>query len=106
MATVQTATPQATPVQSPAEFLLSMMTAVRQVTGGRPAGTWAKVDKVREKLGTTNRDAVDAAIRLAVARNWLRSDGDPPASISLTVDGVKKVEAARTPAPPAATPPG
>ena len=96
MATVQTA-----PSQSPAEFLLSLLTAVRQVTGGRPHGTWAKVDKVREKLGTTNRDAVDAAIRLAVARNWMRSDGDPPASISLTVDGVKKVEAARPP-PPAA----
>ena len=92
------ATPQTASAQKPAEFLLALLTAVRQVTGGRPAGTWAKVDKIREKLGTTNHDAVDAAIRLAVARNWMRSDGDPPASIALTVDGVKQVEAARPPA--------
>jgi len=78
------------------------MTAVRQVTGGRPPPTWAKVDKVMQKLGTANRDAIDAGIRLAVAKNWMRADGDPPASITLTVDGVKVVEAHR-PAPP--TPP-
>ena len=54
--------------------------------------TWAEVDKVQAKLGTANRDAIDAGIRLAVARNWLRADGDPPAAITLTVDGVKVVE--------------
>jgi len=86
----------ATP-QNPAQFLVSLLTAVRQVTGGRPPPTWAKVDKVRQKLGTDNRDAIDAAIRLAVAKNWMRADGDPPASITLTVDGVKIVEAARQP---------
>ena len=80
--------------------MLSLMTAIRQVTGGRPPPTWAKVDKVMQKLGTDNRDAVDAGIRLAVAKNWMRADGDPPASITLTVDGVKMVEASR-PAPPA-----
>ncbi len=95
------ATQETVPPHNPAQFLLALLTAVRQVTGGRPAGSWAKVDKVREKLGTTNRDAVDAAIRLSVARNWMRSDGDPPSSITLTVDGVKKVEAARPAAPPA-----
>jgi len=47
--------------------MISLLTAVRQVTGGRPPPTWAKVDKVRQKLGTDNRDAIDAAIRLAVA---------------------------------------
>jgi hypothetical protein len=82
-----------------AQFLVSLLTAVRQVTGGRPPPTWAKVDKVQAKLGTGNRDAIDAGIRLAVAKNWMRADGDPPASITLTVDGVKVVEASR-PAPP------
>jgi hypothetical protein len=89
----------ATPPNAVAQFLVSLMTAVRQVTGGRPPPTWAKVDKVMQKLGTGNRDAVDAGIRLAVAKNWMRADGDPPASITLTVDGVKVVEANR-PAPP------
>jgi hypothetical protein len=92
----------ATPPNATAQFLVSLMTAVRQVTGGRPPPTWAKVDKVMQKLGTANRDAIDAGIRLAVAKNWMRADGDPPASITLTVDGVKVVEAHR-PAPP--TPP-
>jgi hypothetical protein len=86
--------------KSPAEFLLALLVSIRQVTGGRGAGTWAKVDKVQQKLGTDNRDAVDAAIRLAVKKNLMRADGDPPASIALTVDGVKLVEANR-PAPPA-----
>jgi hypothetical protein len=83
--------------------MILLLTAVRQVTGGRPPPTWAKVDKVQQKLGSDNRDAIDAAIRLAVAKNWMRADGDPPASISLTVDGVKMVEANRpaSPAPPA-----
>ena len=93
----------ATP-QSPAQFLIALMTAVRQITGGRPPPTWAKVDKVQQKLGSGNRDAIDAAIRLDVAKNWMRADGDPPGSITLTVDGVKVVEAARA-APPTATPP-
>jgi hypothetical protein len=77
-----------------AQFLVALLTAVRQVTGGRPPPTWAKVDKVQQKLGTDNRDAIDAGIRLAVAKNWMRADGDPPAS--------KMVEANRPAAPPPA----
>ena len=89
----------ATP-QSPAEFLLSLLVSIRQVTGGRGAGTWAKIDKIQQKLGTANRDAIDAAIRLAVKKNLMRSDGDPPGAIALTVDGVKLTEAAKPAAPP------
>src|SRR5260221_21051 len=77
------------------QFLVSLMTAVRQVTGGRPPPTWAKVDKVQQKLGTDNRDAIDAGIRLAVKKNWMRAGGDPPASITLTGDGVKAAGANR-----------
>ena len=83
------------PVQSPTQFLTSLLSAVRELTGRRPPPTWTKVDKVQGKLATDNRDAIDAAIRLAVARNWLRADGDPPQSITLTVDGVKLVEPAK-----------
>ena len=85
----------ATAPSSAAQFMISLLTAVRQVTGGRPPPTWAKVDKVRQKLGIDNRDAVDAAIRLAVAKNWMRADGDPPESVTLTVDGVKLIEPAK-----------
>lgn len=91
--------------QSPVQFLVSLLVAIRQVTGGRGAGTWAKVDKVQQKLGTANRDAIDAAIRLAVKKNLMRSDGDPPGAISLTVDGVKLTEANRPPTPAAPGPP-
>ena len=74
------------------QFLLSLLGAVRDVTGRRPPPTWTHVDKVQARLGTSNRDAVDAAIRVAVKKNWLRSDGDPPASITLTGEGIKLLE--------------
>lgn len=78
-----------TPPPSPAQFLASLLAAVHEVTGRRAPPTWTHVDKVRHKLGTTNIDAVDAAIRVAVKRGWLRADGDPPTSVTLTVDGIK-----------------
>ena len=81
----------ATPSPSPAEFLSSLLTAVHDVTGRRPPPPWTHVDKVQAKLRTTNRDALDAAIRVAVARGWLRADGDPPSSITITVDGIKLI---------------
>ena len=74
---------------SPAEFLTSLLGAVHELTGRRPPPTWTHVDKLRHKLGTANVDAVDAGIRVAVKRGWLRADGDPPASVTLTVDGVR-----------------
>ncbi len=85
----------ANPPSSPAEFLLALLNAVHELTGRRPPPTWTHVDKVQTKLATSNRDALDAAIRVAVARGWLRVDGDPPASITLTGDGVKFLAAAK-----------
>ena len=85
----------ANPTQSPAQFLTALLTAVRELTGRRPPPTWTHVDKVQHRLGSANRDAIDAAIRVAVARGWLRADGDPPNSVTLTVDGVKLVEPAK-----------
>ena len=82
----------ATPPTSPAQFLSALLAAVRELTGRRPPPTWTHVDKVQRKLGTDNTDAVEAAIRLAVSRGWLRSDGDPASSVTLTVEGVKLVE--------------
>ena len=81
----------ATPSPSPAQFLSSLLTAVHDLTGRRPPPTWTHVDKVQAKLGTANRDAIDAAIRVAVGRGWLRADGDPPSSVTLTVDGIKLI---------------
>ena len=81
----------ATPSPNPAQFLSSLLSAVHELTGRRPPPTWTHVDKVQGKLAIANRDAIDAAIRVAVARGWLRADGDPPSSITLTVDGIKLV---------------
>jgi hypothetical protein len=77
---------------SAAQFISALLAAVREVTGHRPPPTWTHVDKLQRKLGTDNTDAVDAAIRLAVARGWLRSDGDPPSSVTITVEGIKLLE--------------
>jgi hypothetical protein len=81
----------AVPSPNAAQFLSALLSAVHEVTGRRPPPTWTHVDKVQAKLGSSNRDAIDAAIRIAVARGWLRADGDPPASITMTVDGIKLI---------------
>jgi hypothetical protein len=74
-----------------AQFISTLLTAVHDLTGRRPPPTWTHVDKVQHKLATGNRDAIDAAIRVAVGRGWLRSDGDPPSSVTLTVEGIKRL---------------
>jgi hypothetical protein len=79
----------ATPSPNPAQFLSSLLSAVHELTGRRPPPTWTHVDKVQRKLGTENTDAVEAAIRLSVSKGWLRSDGDPASSVTLTVEGLK-----------------
>jgi hypothetical protein len=80
---------------NPVQFLTSLLAAVRELTGRRPPPTWTHVDKVQHKLGTSNRDAIDAGIRLAVSKGWLRADGDPPESVTLTVDGIRFLEPAK-----------
>ncbi|MDI1285922.1 MAG: hypothetical protein PSV46_16150 [Reyranella sp.] len=77
---------------SAAEFISNLLNAVHDLTGRRSPPTWTHIDKVQSKLGIANADAVEAAIRLAVAKGWLRSDGDPTSSITLTVAGVKLIE--------------
>jgi hypothetical protein len=77
---------------SAAQFISSLLNAVHELTGRRPPPTWTHIDKVQHKLGTENTDAVEAAIRLAVAKGWLRSDGDPASSVTLTVQGLKMLE--------------
>ena len=76
---------------SAAQFMTALLTAVHDITGRRPPPTWTHVDKVQKKLATENVDAVHAAIRLAAAKGWLRVDGDPPASVTMTVEGIKLV---------------
>jgi hypothetical protein len=77
---------------SAAEFMSALLNAVRELTGRRPPPTWAHIDKVQRKLAIANADALEAGIRLAVRRGWLRSDGDPATSVTLTVEGVKLIE--------------
>jgi len=78
----------ASPINA-SQFMSSLLGAVHELTGRRPPPTWTHVEKVQRKLGIDNRDAIDAGIRLAVARGWLRSDGDPPTSITLTGEGIR-----------------
>ena len=80
-----------------AEFMSALLSAVHELTGRRPPPTWTHVDKLQRKLATANTDAVEAAIRLAVGKGWLRSDGDPASSVTLTVDGLKLLAPARRP---------
>ncbi len=72
-----------------AQFISALLNAVHELTGRRPPPTWTHVDKLQRKLATANTDAVEAGIRLAVGKGWLRSDGDPATSVTLTVEGLK-----------------
>lgn len=74
------------------QFISALLTAVRELTGRRPPPTWTHVEKVQRKMATGNTDAVDAAIRLAVNKGWLRADGEPASSITLTAEGIELVE--------------
>ena len=73
----------------PVQFLTSLLRAVRDVTGHRNPPAWTHVSKVQQKLAIDNVDAVEAGIRLAVKKGWLRADGDPASSVTITVQGVK-----------------
>ena len=75
-----------------AQFIRALLAAVRELTGRRPPPTWTHVEKVQSKMATGNTDAVDAAIRLAVGKGWLRSDGEPASSVTLTAEGIKLIE--------------
>jgi hypothetical protein len=76
-----------------ARFIAALLAAVHEVTGRRPPPTWTHVDKVQSKLGTKNTDAIDAAIRVAVGRGWLRADGEPASSVTLTAEGIRQLAA-------------
>lgn len=75
-----------------AQFMSTLLNAVRDLTGRRPPPTWTHVEKVQSRMATGNTNAVDAAIRLAVSRGWLRADGEPASSITLTAEGIKLIE--------------
>ena len=75
-----------------AQFVSSLLAVVRELTGRRPPPTWTHVDKIQFKLETGNRDAIDAADPCRGRQGWLRSDGDPPASVTLTLEGIKLLE--------------
>ena len=77
---------------NPMQFISALLGAVHELTGRRPPPTWTHIDKVQRKLGTANADAVEAAIRLSVAKGWLRADGDPASSVTLTVQGINLLE--------------
>ena len=75
-----------------AQFIRSVLVAVHDVTGRRPPPTWTHVDKVQTKMGTANTTAIDAAIRIAVGKGWLRADGEPASSVTMTAEGIKLIE--------------
>ena len=82
----------AVPPPTAAQFMSTLLKTVRELTGQRPPPTWTHVEKVQRKMATGNTDAVDAAIRLAVGKGWLRADGEPASSITLTAQGIKLIE--------------
>ena len=85
------------PATDPNQFIIDLLRAVHNATGARRPPAWAAVEKVQARLGRTNNEALDVAIRLAGRKGWLRSDGDPASSISLTVQGLSALESSSRP---------
>jgi hypothetical protein len=84
------------PTQNPAQFVIDLLRAVRDVTGSRRPPAWTAVEKVQARLGVANGEALDLAIRLAARKGWLRSDGDPASSVTLTVQGMTALQSSST----------
>ncbi|MFO1081976.1 MAG: hypothetical protein U1E23_15265 [Reyranellaceae bacterium] len=80
--------------KDPNQFILDLLRAVRDATGARRPPAWTSVQKVEDRLGIGNAEALDIALRLAGRKGWLRSDGDPASSVSLTVEGMAVLETA------------
>jgi hypothetical protein len=80
------------PATDPNKFIIDLLRAVHNATGARRPPAWTAVEKVQAKLGTTNNEAFDVAIRLAGRKGWLRADGDPASSMTLTVQGLSILE--------------
>ena len=80
------------PATDPNKFIIDLLRAVHNATGARRPPAWTAVEKVQAKLGTTNNEALDVAIRLAGRKGWLRADGDPASSMTLTVQGLSILE--------------
>jgi hypothetical protein len=80
------------PATDPNKFITDLLRAVHNATGARRPPAWAAIAKVQAKLGTTNNEALDVAIRLAGRKGWLRADGDPASSLTLTVQGLSVLE--------------
>jgi hypothetical protein len=78
--------------KDPNQFILDLLRAVRDATGARRPPAWISVQKVEARLCTGNAEALDLALRLAGRKGWLRSDGDPASSVSLTVQGMAILE--------------
>src|SRR5262249_53112708 len=80
------------PATDPNKFIIDLLRAVHNATGARRPPAWTAVEKGQAKLGTTNNEALDVAIRLAGRKGWLRADGDPASSMTLTVQGLSILE--------------
>jgi hypothetical protein len=84
------------PAQDTTKFVIDLLRAVHNVTGGRRPPAWTSVAKVQTRLGISNGEVLDLAIRLAGKKGWLRADGDPASSVTLTVQGLMALETSTT----------
>jgi hypothetical protein len=84
------------PALDTTKFLIDLLRAVSSVTGERRPPAWTSVDKLQTRLGTANGEALDLAIRLAGRKGWLRADGDPATSVTLTVQGLMALQTSST----------
>ncbi|SJZ91842.1 hypothetical protein SAMN02745126_02869 [Enhydrobacter aerosaccus] len=74
----------------PPPLVRRVLTAVHEATKDTTAPSWVNVGTLSLRI---DRMRLDQAIALAVRSGWLKTAGDPPISLAITVAGLQALGA-------------
>ena len=77
--------------RTPPPLVRRVLSAVHEATQDSTAPSWVNVGTLNLRI---DRMRLDQAIQLAVRSGWLKTAGDPPISLAITVAGLQAIGAA------------
>lgn len=78
-----------TPHRIPPPLVRRVLSAVHEATKDTKAPSWVNVGTLNLRI---DRMRLEQAITLAVRSGWLKTAGDPPISLAITVDGLQALD--------------
>lgn len=78
------------PNRTPPPLVRRVLSAVHEATKETTAPSWVNVGTLNLRI---DRMRLDQAIMLAVRSGWLKTAGDPPLSLAITVAGLHAIGA-------------